>query len=229
MNSNLTTCVHRSVMQRLFSRSMKALLPIGYFPPISYFSVLMQHKPVLEAKEHFVKQSLRNRCTILGANGPLNLLVPRVKVAERQTIDKSQIHEETDWKTLHWRSLEAAYRNSPYFEYYEDELKPFFEKNHTHHFQLAVDSIELVCNLLEIDFELEITTEYQVSPTQLDLRNTWNKREYGNAPHVQEFPTYIQVFSDRQPFCPDLSILDLMFCEGPRAKDYILDLKLREF
>jgi hypothetical protein len=229
MNSNLTTCVHQSVIQRLFSRSMKVLLPIGYFPPISYISVLAQHQPVLEAKEHFVKQSLRNRCTILGANGPLNLLVPRVKVAERQTVSESLIHDETDWKTLHWRSLEAAYRNSPYFEYYEDDLKPFFEKKHTHHFQLAADSIELICNLLEVEFELEVTSEYQVAPSEADLRNAWNKREYSVEPPVLDFPDYIQVFSDRHPFCPDLSILDLLFCEGPHAKQYISDLKLREF
>ena len=216
-------------MQRLFSRSMKFLLPIGYFPPVSYFSVLAQHKAVFEAKEHFVKQSLRNRCTIMGANGPLNLLVPRVKVSERQTIDQSQIHDETDWKTLHWRSLEAAYRNSPYFEYYEDDLKPFFEKPHRLHFQLGLGSIELMCQLLEMEFTAELTHEYEVSPAEVDLRNAWNKRNYAANPLVAEFSEYIQVFSDRHPFAPDLSILDLMFCVGPRSKEYLLNLELREF
>ena len=208
---------------------MKVLLPSGYFPPISYFAVLVQHEPLIEIKEHFVKQSLRNRCTIMGANGPLNLLVPRVKISERQTMDKSQIHDETDWKTLHWRSLEAAYRNSPYFEYYEDALKPFFQKNHTLHFQLGIESVELICKLLEIDFEVDLTTEYEVSPSAADLRNAWNKREYAANPVATSFPEYIQVFSDRHPFAPDLSILDLLFCEGPSTKEYLNNLSLREF
>lgn len=204
-------------------------MPIGYFPPISYFAVLIRAKATFEKKEHFVKQSLRNRCTILGANGPLNLLVPRVKSNVRQTMDETQIHDETDWKTLHWRSLEAAYRNSPYFEYYEDELKPFFEKEHSHHFQLGLESITKTCEMLQINFHAEFTTEYNAESELVDFRNSWNKQEYAVAPLSNEFPDYIQVFSDRHPFAPDLSILDLLFCLGPRSIDYLSSLKLRDF
>lgn len=204
-------------------------MPIGYFPPISYFAVLIRAKATFEKKEHFVKQSLRNRCTILGANGPLNLLVPRVKSNVRQTMDETQIHDETDWKTLHWRSLEAAYRNSPYFEYYEDELKPFFEKEHSHHFQLGLESISKICEMLQVEFNAEFTTEYQTQTDLIDLRNSWNKKESAVTPICAEFPDYIQVFSDRHPFAPDLSILDLLFCLGPRSIDYLSSLKLRDF
>lgn len=207
---------------------MKVLLPCGYFPPISFFGYLVQHEAVFEAHEHFVKQSLRNRCTILGANGPLNLLVPKVKGNSKQVVTESLIHDETDWKKLHWRSLEASYRNSPYFEYYEDDLKPFFEKPHKHHFQTAIESVELIGKLLNTELRPEFTENYEPAPSVLDCRNAWNKREYATNAPFTDFPKYIQVFSDRQPFAPDLSILDLLFCAGPHSVDYLQNLKLRE-
>lgn len=205
---------------------MKTLLPVGYFPPISYFAYLLRDEITIETKEHFVKQSLRNRCTILGANGPLNLLVPRTKSNERLTVEQTQIHDETDWKTLHWRSLEAAYRKSPYFEYYEDELEPFFKKAHTHHLPLGLESIELVCGLLDLPFKPEITSNYQTGFDGFDMRSAWNKQEYAEQNPVKSYPTYIQVFNDRHAFVQDLSILDLLFCLGPRAVDYLKELEL---
>jgi len=186
----------------------------------------MRKEVILETKEHFVKQSLRNRCTILGANGPLNLLIPRAKSKERLTIEQVQVHDDADWKTLHWRSLEAAYRNSPYFEYYEDDLQAFFKKEHTHHFQLNLESIQLVCNLLDIDFNPEFTLEHQADFEELDLRSTWNKQEYAEKNPANSYPRYIQVFSDRHEFAQDLSILDILFCLGPRTIDYLKELEL---
>lgn len=227
--SKVETNGGRSVIQQLFSRSMKVLAPIGYFPPISYFAWFLRHGMQIETKEHFVKQTLRNRCTIMGANGPLHLLVPRTKTTERQTIEHSLIHNETDWKRLHWRSLEAAYRKSPYFEYYEDELLPFFETEHTHHLAAGLRSIELVCSLMNIDLNYELTSEYEVEPTSIDLRSAWNKQEYSAAPPITDFPEYIQVFRDRHAFVPDLSILDLLFCVGPQSLDYLNSLSLREY
>lgn len=206
--------------------AMKALLPIGYFPPISYFAYLLRDEVTIEKHEHFVKQSLRSRCVIMGANGPLNLLVPRAKATERQPISQSAIHNVEDWRKLHWRSLEAAYRNSPYFEYYEDELLPLFEKEHTNHFELGVETIQIVSEILGIDFEPAFTESYEVETDAIDLRNAWNKKQYETHSPVAEFPTYIQVFSDRFEFAPDLSILDLMFCQGPRSIDYLQNLEL---
>jgi hypothetical protein len=225
--ANLETTDHLSVIHQLFSQSMAAvLLPIGYFPPISYFAYLMRNQVSIEKKEYFVRQSFRSRCTILGANGPLQLVVPREKSPVRLTIDKTVIHAETDWKTLHWRSLEAAYRSSPYFEYYEDDIKPFFQANQTQHFQTGYDSVKLILNLFGLNFEPKITLKYQTEFDGLDLRNAWNKQDYLKRNPVKEFPKYIQVFSDRHPFAPDLSILDLLFCEGPRSTDYLSGLEL---
>ena len=205
---------------------MNVLLPIGYFPPISYFAYLVQHTVIIERHENFVKQSLRNRCTIMGANGPLNLLVPRTKSNERQTIENAEIHDASDWITTHWRSLEAAYRKSPYFEFYEDELRPFFSKQHTHHFQLGLESISAVCQLLGMDPISTFTTEYKAEFDGLDLRNAWNKQQYAQHNPIRSYPRYIQVFSDRHAFESDLSILDLLFCQGPLAVDHLRSLQL---
>ena len=224
--SNLEIHNQVSVIQQLLSRNMKVLLPIGYFPPISYFAYLINNEVALETKEYFVKQSLRNRCTILGANGSLNLLIPIAKSNERLTIEQAQIHNETDWKTLHWRSLEAAYRNSPYFEYYEDDVQAFFKKDYTHHFQLNLASIQLVSNLLNIEFKPEFTSEYQTKFDGLDLRNAWNKKEYAEKNPAYSYTRYIQVFSDRREFVQDLSILDILFCIGPRTVYYLNELEL---
>lgn len=207
---------------------MKTLLPVGYFPPISYFAYLLRDEVIFESKEHFVKQSLRNRCTILGANGSLNLLVPRKKTNVRVTVEQTQIHDETDWKLLHWRSLEAAYRKSPYFEYYEDEIQPLFQQEHTHHFQLNIQSIQLVCRLLDIPFKPTFTSTYQGQFNGRDMRNAWNKQNYSEQNPVVSYARYIQVFDDRHDFVPDLSILDLLFCLGPSAVNYLKDLELTQ-
>lgn len=205
---------------------MKTLLPIGYFPPISYFAYLLNSDITMESKEHFVKQSLRSRCTVLGANGPLNLLVPRLHSDQRLLIDQTIIDQETDWKTLHWRSLESAYRKSPYFEYYEHHFEAFYNETHSKHFDLGMRSVQLACQLLKVPFEPSITTEYVQEFEGLDLRSTWNKQNYAAQAPVAEFPAYIQVFSDRFAFEADLSILDLLFCLGPEATSYLRSLKL---
>lgn len=205
---------------------MNLLLPSAYFPPISYFACLLNGRVTIEAHEHFVKQSIRTRCLILGANGPLHLLVPRSGSEGRQTVNEVQIHEETDWRTLHWRSLESAYRKSPYFEYYEDDLRPFFEASESNLFALNLSSISLVCSLLEMPFEATLSTAYDKQFDGLDMRSAWDKAAYSSNGPVIEFPTYIQVFSDRHAFVPDLSILDLLFCLGPRSVEYLEGLQL---
>lgn len=207
---------------------MNVLLPVGYFPPISYFAWLIQNDVILERKEHFVKQSLRSRCTVLGANGPLQLNVPRAGSSSKQPIDECIIFNRTDWKLQHWRSLEAAYRNSPFFEYYEPKLKPLFEKKSTNLFELGLASIELTCKLLNIRFEPAFTSSHELHPKEIDLRNAWNKQNYATKKPVKAFPEYIQVFSDRQAFVTDLSILDVLFCLGPQTLEYLNNLELND-
>lgn len=204
---------------------MKVLLPSGYFPPISYFNYLIDAEVSIETQEHFVKQTLRSRTHVCGANGPLQLMVPRTKGPERTKMADVRIHEDGHWRKLHWRSLESAYRKSPYFEYYEDRFSPFFEAEFASMIDLNVASTRLVADLIGIPFNPILTGQYEKEPEGIDLRNAWNKMVYRERSPIVEFPTYIQVFSDRYEFQPDLSILDLLFCEGPRSKDYLARLQ----
>lgn len=185
----------------------------------------MKHKATVEAHENFVKQSIRNRCNILTANGTLQLVVPIAKSVEKHTVSQSLIFDD-DWRTQHWRSLEAPYRNSPFFDFYADEVKSIYEKEHSKIFDLSLESTKLITELLNISIDFDISEEYITNQDFIDLRNAWNKKEYRNQSPVTQFPNYIQVFSDRHLFAPDLSILDLLFCLGPQAVDYLNNLEL---
>lgn len=176
-----------------------------------------------------MKQSLRSRCHVFGANGPLHLNVPKAKSENRTPIDECKIFSGENWKVQHWRSLESAYKNSPFFDYYADELKPFFEEEHTLLFELGLKSIQTICEFLNIQFEPSFTSTYEVEPNATDLRNAWNKKEYASKPPVKIFHEYIQVFADRHPFQADLSILDLLFCLGPQSVEHLKNLELNEY
>jgi hypothetical protein len=186
----------------------------------------MNEEVTIETQEHFIKQSLRSRTQISGANGPLHLMVPRTKGPERTRMTDVKVHEDGLWRKLHWRSLESAYRRSPYFEYYEHRLEPFFQTEFASLLALNLNSTKLAVDLLGMAFEPEFTSEYQKEPDGIDLRNAWNKVNYREHSPVIEFPRYIQVFSDRYAFQPDLSILDLLFCEGPHSMDYLRALEV---
>lgn len=205
---------------------MDVLLPLAYFPPISYFAYLVRHDAVLEVHEHFVKQSVRSRCEVMGANGPLKLMAPRVKEAERKRMHEVKVFNEEPWQRLHWRSLEAAYRSSPYFEFYEADLLPMFENEYGSLMELNLDSIRIPLQLLGLTADLQTTDAYVAAPEALDLRSAWDRRPYREKCPAQAFPPYLQVFSDRHPFSQDLSILDLLFCLGPESVSYLQQLDL---
>ena len=116
---------------------MKAVLSSVYCGSIEYYSVLNNAEEVLiDSHEHYAKQTYRNRCEIYGANGKLNLTIPLVRRGKRVAVHDAQIENDFGWRKLHWRSIESAYRSSPYFEFYEHHFIPIFEKEHTHLFQL---------------------------------------------------------------------------------------------
>lgn len=208
---------------------MHVILPSAYFPPISYFAYLTSPKVTkvtMEAKEHFVKQSIRSRCTVADPHGRLTLFVPKEKTGNRSVMDRVRTVEEAHWRRTHWRSMADSYRSSPYFEYYEDDFEPFFKEQEDRIFHIGQRSMAKVCELLRIPYEVSVTAEYWEGDDAIDLRNAWNNRPYREEPPVKEFPGYTQVFSDRYDFIPDLSILDLLFCMGPKSLDYLSSLRL---
>ena len=198
------------------------LLNTAYFAPISYFSAIKQSRQVtIEQFEHFGKQSYRNRCEIMTANGIISLTVPVAKANSKTLTKDLKIIYATPWQKLHFRGIESAYKNSPYYEYYIDDLMPFFEKKETYLLDLNNARLETVLGFLKIKRPVQMTEDYIPEGTSAytDLRNAFHPKPTRRK-NETDFPIqpYRQTFSDRFPFTPDLSILDPLFCCGPESQ-----------
>lgn len=197
----------------------KVLLHPGYFPSISTFVALAKASHVVfETGDHFQKQTHRNRMYIYSPNGLQLLNVPIKHVKEgHQKMRDVRLETAFDWQKQHFKSLEAAYRTSPFFEYFEDDLRPIFEKKHEFLWDLNYQTLEIVSHCLGLDFPYEETEEYHKEVTDvLDFRYLIQGKK---DPTLIE--PYVQVFGDKHGFLNNLSILDLLFNEGRRALDYL--------
>lgn len=205
---------------------MKSLLLPTYFPSISHFVAMSQADSItFEIEDNFQKQTNRNRTYIYSPNGIqlLNIPVKHSKETHQKTKD-IQIETDFDWQKQHFKSLEAAYRSSPFFEYFEDDIRPIFEKKHTFLLDLNFETLEFVSKCLRIKFDFDTTTEYfhEVDAnTVLDLRPLVNGKKDNSV-----FESYTQVFGEKHGFLNNLSILDLLFNEGKYALDYLKNQKL---
>lgn len=199
------------------------ILPASYLPPVSYFVTLCTHwdRPILiEQFEHYPKQTYRSRATILGANGKLDLYIPVQKGKAVHTVMKDvRISYDADWQRLHWMSLQTAYRSSAYFEYYEDDFATFYNKQYEFLLDYNIELTLLILRLLKIDVEIALTESFRTDVQEsLDFRTKIHPKK----PAVAFTQPYHQVFSDRFDFIPDLSIVDLLFNQGPRSNDILL-------
>ena len=205
---------------------MKSLLLPTYFPSISHFVVMAQSETIVfEMEDNFQKQTNRNRTYIYSPNGIqlLNIPVKHSKQIHQKTKDV-KIETDFDWQKQHFKSLEAAYRSSPFFEYFEDEIHPVFEKKYTFLVDLNFEAMNIVSKCLRMKFEYETTTEYFCevdSNTILDFRTLADGKKDDS-----QFETYTQVFEEKHGFLNNLSILDLLFNEGRYALDYLKNQKL---
>lgn len=200
------------------------LLPTAYLPPIQYYSKLMFNPEVsIEYFEHFPKQTYRNRTCIYSPNGKQTLVIPLIKRSERTITKDIRICYTDSWQTIHWRSLEAAYRRSPYFEYYEDDFRPFYtEKKFEFLIELNAALIELISSLLKINSTSYPTTAYQKQYNGLiDYRSSIAPKSDLRADTNFMVKEYTQVFGFKHGFIPNLSIVDLLFNQGPRAIEYL--------
>ena len=199
------------------------LFTTAYFPCISYMArFLAEDEPFVEIWETYHKQTYRNRCRVMTANGVENLSVPVVKVNGNHTMTKDMVLSPIEpWQHIHSRCLESAYKASPYFDHYYDYLRPIFEG----HFERLIDlndaAMKAVLKMLKVNKEIVHTTDY-VREAENDLREFFNPKRPIDA---MLFPKYYQVFSEKFPFAPDLSVLDLIFNEGPEAMGYLSKLK----
>ncbi len=187
---------------------MPVLLSTAYLPPISYINECIHSGIIiLEQHEHYIKQTYRNRTNIYGANGLLPLIVPvQHENLFQIPIRDVKISYASPWQKIHWRSITSAYRNSPYFEFLEDEFAPFYERNYETLFEFNIRLLEKIFSLMNAPVQIEFTSGYEKNPAGVeDLRNSF-------LPQTRkDIEPYRQVFSERHGFINDLSISDKLF------------------
>lgn len=203
---------------------MNSLILPTYFPSISHFAVIAQSDSItFEMEDNFQKQTNRNRTYIYSPNGIqlLNIPVKHSKATHQKTKDVL-IENEFDWQKQHFKSLEAAYRSSPFFEYFEDDIAPIFEKKHQFLMDLNFEVLDIVTKCLRMKLEFGKTTEYFHEVHDFtDFRYLANGKKDANS-----FEKYTQVFDDKHGFINNLSVLDLLFNEGKFAMDYLKTQKI---
>lgn len=196
------------------------LLSTAYFAPIHFYARYILHPEVyIETFEHFNKQTYRNRCVILGGNGPISLIVPVINGrGTKVRIKDLKISYEMDWQRNQWRTIFSAYNSSPYFEYYKDEIQPFFEKKSKYLLDFNQSIHENICDLLEIENKSQLTEDFEAVPENtLNFRETISPKNKIQPDNNFKPIEYTQVFSEKFGFVPNLSILDLLFNEGPNG------------
>lgn len=196
------------------------LLSTAYFAPVHFYSRYIYHTDVyIECFENFIKQTYRNRCLISAGNGIIALVVPVVKGRGTKTLIKDvQISYDTEWQRTHWQSIVSAYNSSPYFEYYCDELFPFFQNKTKYLLDYNIKIHETICDFLEIENKIKLTSDFEKIPElTLNLREIISPKNKGVADNAFLPQSYTQVFNEKFDFIPNLSVLDLIFNEGPNS------------
>ena len=168
-----------------------------------------------------MKQTYRNRCTIAGPEGELALSVPTVKPENPKCPMKDiRISDNGNWRHLHWNAMESAYNSTPFFEYYKDDFRPFYEKKYEFLTDFNEELCRLVCKLIDIQPDTERTTEYKTdfAPNEIDFREAIHHKKNFRQADPEFIPQpYYQVFETRHGFLPNLSIIDLLFNMGPES------------
>lgn len=204
---------------------MDVLIHPTYFPNIAHFVAMVQADHIIfEVCDNYQKQTYRNRTSIFGANGKLDLNIPVVySQNNRQRYSEVEIFNAEHWQVQHLKSLESAYRTSPFFEFYIDDLLPLFEMETPRIMDFNFKCIETIFECLQMPFSYSTTERFNLEPKEgIDARGLANCRKELE----QNFKPYAQVFDDKYGFLSNLSILDLLFNEGPNTELYLESQKL---
>ena len=218
---------------------MKTILATTYFGPVQWYQKLNRSDHVLiEQHEHYLKQTYRNRCVIATSQGPQALSVPVEATVEprvpgglpsapaalsKTEIKDIRISNHGKWRTEHWNALQSAYGESPFFEFYEDDIRPFFEDRWEYLLDFNMAITRKMCDLLDIHPHITLTASYQNNlPTGEGWGGLFDFRTAIHPKHPQDDPgfrprPYYQVYQERLGFLPNLSVLDLLFNLGNEA------------
>ena len=200
---------------------MKTVLSSVYAGNLMYYSVLAKSSKVyIDGFENFRKQSYRNRCVISSPNGPLKLIIPIIRIS-KNIVKDVKIDNHQNWRKIHWKSLESSYRSSPYFEFYEEEFKPLYLEKKIEYlldFNQQINLVLLRC--------LNLDTEIIFSDSYIEKEGKIN--DFRDIIHPSSKPTetvkkikYSQVFQESQDFIYNLSVYDLLFNQGPMARQFL--------
>lgn len=207
------------------------LLSSAYLPPVSYFSKLYAYEKIcVERFDHYMKQSYRNRCVIASAAGPLSLTIPTEKSEDPKCLMKDvRISDHGNWRHVHWNAFVAAYKQSPFFDYYADEFHEFFEKRYSFLFDFNSELCNWLCEQLDMHPVVAWSDDFIVDTAGMDdFREQIHpkKRLQTDDASFKAVP-YYQVFQEKQGFQPDLSVADLLFNMGPEGLLVLRDSILR--
>lgn len=190
-----------------------------YFSPISQYAAISKAKEIVfEMQDNYQKQSYRNRCYIYNGSGKQLLSVPvkhTTKEGRKKTKD-TLVENDFPWQDQHFKSIQTAYRVSPYFEFFEDDIAPLFEKKYKFLHDVNLDTFSFISDALQLETNFSFTEVYHVNPGIEDFRMFAEK----NHQPKKVVEPYVQMFDDKHGFLPNLSILDLLFMEGPNAVSY---------
>lgn len=201
-----------------------ALFIPTYFAPIAQYAAIYQTNDVVfELEDNYQKQTYRNRCYIYGANGKLALNVPvkHITTEGRKKTKDTLVENDFPWQQQHFKSLQAAYRSSPFFEFFEDDLRTIFTKKYTYLHDITIDTHLLIADALQINENYTTTNSYKITAED-DFRSLATAK---NGIEI-EMDSYVQMFDDKYGFIPNLSILDLLFMEGANAISFLEKISL---
>jgi len=197
------------------------LLPCFYNAPISWYSLFYHTSEAVDIEicDHYSKQTYRNRCRIAGANGPIDLIIPVIKKHGSKVLMKDvRIDHDSPWQKIHWRGIMSAYASSPYFEFISDSYAPKYAQKYSFLYDLNLDLIATTSDLLNLSKEFRTSAEFsKQAASSAILSSIHPKRDFSYPGFSFKPVKYHQVFFDRYAFVEDLSILDLLFNEGPNS------------
>lgn len=207
---------------------MKVIVSSAYWPNVEYLAYLLHAEEVtVEGHEHFQKQSYRTRCSILSANGVLNLSLPVLHTQSKMKMQEVELSYKENWQIKHWRAITSAYKNSPYFDFFEEEVSAFYTKSYKHLLDFNLAQIQLIGKLLRHSIPVTISQTYVKSPESvLDLRERLHPKKEPDAAVMRYYSShpYYQTFGEKFAFVPNLSCLDLLFNTGLESKAYVREL-----